>query len=229
MDTAASLDTGLPSDASGCLLEDAVPFPDGGPATFRGVRYCEVILARPDDGGIVANVYNTLGLSACPDDAWAALDADAIAAEEGALAAVLNGPRYWLIDRFERSELLDPTVHTFGCLPMRLGGRVAVAGPVMSYEPRLVRRDTTFVFAAGSTVFELVDPDGGIWDMQSYSVQIEPQTEASLTTLGARLALPSGWAFQTRTLDADLRVTAVAGVATVTQDELGNTYQLSQQ
>lgn len=224
-----AMDAPSPSDASTCAVEDVIPFPDGGPPTLRGVRYCEVVLARLADGGIAADVYNTVGLSECPEVAWAALDAAAIAAEEGALMAVLNGPRYWLIDRFESSELLDPTVRTFGCLPMRLAGRVLLAGPAMPYEPRTVRRDTTFVFTAGSVVYELVDPDGGIWDMQSYSVQVEPLTEASLATLGARLTLPAGWSFRARTLDADLRITAVDGLATVTQDELSNTYQLSQQ
>lgn len=226
---APALDAPEPGDGGSCAVEDVVAFPDGGPPTLRGVRYCEVILARLGDGGITADVYNTLGLSACPQAAWDALDPVAIAADEGALRAVLNGPRYWLFDRFVSSELLDPTVRTFGCLPMRLAGRVMVSAPAMPYQPIMVRRDTTFLFAAGSTVFELVDPDGGIWDMQSYSAQVEPLTEADLATLGGRLSLPAGWTYRARALDADLLVAAVDGVATVTQDELENTYQLSQQ
>jgi hypothetical protein len=74
-------------------------------------------------------------------------------------------------------------------------------------------------------VYELVDPEGGVWIMQSYSAQVVPQTEAELATLGARLALPAGWSFRTRTLEAELLVTARGGLATVTQDELQNTYQ----
>jgi hypothetical protein len=221
----APRDGAEPSDAGACVPEDVVPFPDGGPPSLRGARYCEVVLARPGDGGIEAEVYNTLGLSECPEAAWQALDARALAAEAGALMAVLNGPRYWLLDGFTNSEVLDPAVRTFGCLPMRLGGRVVLAGPAMPYAPLTVRRDTTFVFAAGRAVYELVDPEGGVWIMQSYSAQVVPQTEAELATLGARLALPAGWSFRTRTLEAELLVTARGGLATVTQDELQNTYQ----
>ena len=72
-------------------------------------------------------------------------------------------------------------------------------------------------------------PKGQVFDMQSYSVQEAPQTEASLAYLAGSLALPAGWSFQTRTLDAPLTVTAVGGMATIIQDDLSNTYQLSQQ
>jgi hypothetical protein len=65
--------------------------------------------------------------------------------------------------------------------------------------------------------------------MQSYSVETTAQTEASLAGLGQTLQLPDGWTFRTRTLDASLSVTAVEGLATVVQDDLSNTYQLSQQ
>ena len=90
-------------------------------------------------------------------------------------------------------------------------------------------RTTRAVFSSGHTVYELVDPRGGIYDMQSYSVQTTAQTEASLSTLGSRLTLPAGWSFRARTLTEDLRITAVNNLATVVQDEFNNTYQLSQQ
>jgi hypothetical protein len=176
-------------------------------------------------------VYNTLGLSDCPDAAWSALDATAIAHAEGVPAAILNGPRYWLIDRFQSASLIDPAVHTFGCIPMRLAGRLAVGASASStpYTPHMVMRDTTVVFAAGNMVYELVDDAGHVYDMQSYSVQRTPQDEASLATLGTRLTLPTGWTYRARTLTADLMVTAIGGVATVLQDDFQNSYQLSQQ
>jgi len=93
----------------------------------------------------------------------------------------------------------------------------------------MVMRDTTVVFAAGNMVYELVDPSGHVYDMQSYSVQHTPQTEASLATLGSRLTLPTGWSYRARTLSADLSITAIGGVATVIQDDFQNSYQLSQQ
>lgn len=229
-DASLAHDAARPDAACAPANDASVALPDGGRVDLRGLRYCEVLLARLGDGGITADVYNTLGLSDCPEAAWSALDAASIARAEGATAAILNGPRYWLIDGLRDSMLIDPTVRTFGCLPMRLAGRVTVAGGAsVPYVPREVARDTTFVFDAGRTVYEIVDDAGHVYDMQSYSVQEMPQDEASLATLGARLTLPSGWTYRTRTLDAELLVTAVGGVATVLQDELANTYQLSQQ
>lgn len=51
----------------------------------------------------------------------------------------------------------------------------------------------------------------------------------SLTDLGARLTLPTGWRYRSRVLTEDVRIVAEGGMATVVQDDLGNTYQRSQQ
>lgn len=228
-DAAPELDALEPTDAARCaaLADASVQGPDGETIDLRGVRYCEVLVARLGDGGIAADVYNTLGLTDCPDAEWSALDADSIARSEGAAAVVLNGPRYWLIDAFESSSFIDPTVRTFGCLPMRLAGRVQVMGGASTpYVTRSVMRATTYVFHDGARVYELIDDAGATYVMQSYSVQIDAQDEASLENLAARLTLPEGWTFLSRVLDAELRVTAVDGVATIVQDELANTYQL---
>jgi hypothetical protein len=117
---------------------------------------------------------------------------------------------------------------------MRLAGTLdlpiaEVQGGDTPYAPRTVSRTTTWIYQAGKPVYELVDPSGRVFDMQSYSVQKTPQTEDSLAQLGAQLTLPTGWSFRTRVLSADLHVTAVNGEATIVQDEVENTYQLSQQ
>lgn len=52
--------------------------------------------------GPEATVYNTFPLNDCPADLWDALDADALAREYGAAAALLNGPRYWLMSGIEK-------------------------------------------------------------------------------------------------------------------------------
>jgi hypothetical protein len=179
-------------------------------------------------------LYNTYLLNDCPDDAWNALDAPTIQTEHMADTVILNGPRYWLMDAFVNSQLLDPTPVTFGSLEMRLAGVVElsladVMGGQKTYSPISVARTTSWIYEAGKPVYELVDPEGQIFDMQSYSVQQVPQTEGSLADLGNGLMLPAGWAFRSRALDAALTVTAVGGMATVVQDERGNTYQLSQQ
>ena len=69
----------------------------------RNARYAEVLLVRAEGDRLNAEVWNTLGLNDCPDDAWRALDDATIAAEEGALLAILNGPRYWLMDAIENT------------------------------------------------------------------------------------------------------------------------------
>ena len=54
----------------------------------------EVLLVRVTEPGPEATVYNTFPLNDCPAELWERLDAQAIADENGAAAALLNGPRY---------------------------------------------------------------------------------------------------------------------------------------
>lgn len=109
---------------------------------------------------------------------------------------------------------------------------VVINGPrywtIDAFESAAVR-DPTVRSAAGGRVYELIDPMSHVFVMQSYTVQREAQTEASRADLGARLQLPAGWRFRTRVLAEDLRVVAEGGLATVTTDDVGNTYQRSQQ
>lgn len=205
---------------------------DAGPTDVRGRRYCEILAGDVVGDAVKLDVWNTFGLNDCPDEAWRALTVDGVRKELAKTVVVLNGPRHWLISAFENSALLDPTVRTIGGIEMRVAGRVSVPVSVATgakpYVDRTVERNTTFVFRSGVMVYELVDPAGRIFDMQSYSLQTTPQTEASLATLGDRLTLPTGWSFRARTLAADLRIVAT-GTATVVTDDFGNTYQLSQQ
>lgn len=200
----------------------------------RGRRYCEVLAGAVTGATVALDVYNTYGLNECPDAAWRGLTVAGLRAELGVAVAVINGPRYWTIDAFESAVVQDPAVRSVGGIPMRVAGRIelpiAVAAAGSSpYTERTVRRDTTVRFAAGGRVYELIDPTSRVFVMQSYTVQREAQTEASLAELGARLQLPAGWRFRTRVLTEDLRVVAEGGLATVTTDDVGNTYQRSQQ
>lgn len=196
----------------------------------RDTRYGEVIAAFARDGRFEAEVYGTQLLNDCPAELWDALDADAIAAEMGALAVKLNGPRHWTLDAFESAMLQNPSVRTIGGIEMRLAGRIELPLAVAMrgsapYAPQTVRRDSRVRFDAGARVFELTDGAGAIYVMQSYSLQMRAQTLASLEGLGAALTLPAGWSFRTRVLTEPLRVTAEGGLATVTTDDFGNTYQ----
>ncbi len=201
----------------------------------RGRRYCEVLAGTVSGATVQLDVYNTYGLNECPEAAWRALDVAMVRAQLGVPAVVLNGPRYWTLDAFESAAVQDPTVRSFGGIPMRVAGRIEVpvavaAAGTSPYIDRTVRRDTTVRFAAGGRVYELLDASAHVYVMQSYTVQREAQTEASLADLGARLTqLPMGWRFRTRVLTEDVLVVAEGGLATVTTDELNNTYQRSQQ
>jgi hypothetical protein len=222
---------------SGCSSSEAAGTGGGTGSSVenvRGGRYCEVLVGHLAGTNVSVDVYNTYGLGDCPDDAWKAMDPAQIKAAEMADVVILNGPRYWLMDAFADTKAVDPAPVTIGGLPMRWSGTLHLSlSQVMAgqkpYAPLSVARTTTWVYDAGQPVYELVDPGGRIFDMQSYSVATSPQTEASLAGLGQTLNLPSGWRFQTRSPDAALRVTAVDGLATIVQDELSNTYQLSQQ
>ena len=197
-------------------------------AQLRGIRYCEVLPVYFVGGALIADVWNTVGLNLCPQADFEALDPAAIAQDLGAITAILNGPRHWTLDFIVGNGNPSNEVMTFGNLEMRLGATVEVplGGPPPAYSENSVNRDTQFFFFSGSEVYELIDPTGRVYVMQSYSLQVDDTlTEADLPDLGSRLQLPAGWGFRARVVSADYVVEDVAGVATVVQDELSNSYQ----
>lgn len=221
--------TPSPEDAS-VVADGTAPGDAGAPEAgtgIRGARYCEILVGTLKDGNVHVAVYTTAGLSDCPQAEWAKLDEATLKAETMATLVKLNGPRYWMIYSLQSSMLLDPTPRSFGGLQMRQAGAIdfpLAEAQQQPYVPRTITRDSRFTFSAGKPVFELLDDAGHVYTMQSYSAQKVAQTEATLGTLGGSLALPSGWSFRTRTLDADLVVQAADKQATVVQDENENTY-----
>ncbi|MDP1806253.1 MAG: hypothetical protein Q8K72_13860, partial [Acidimicrobiales bacterium] len=88
-------------------------------------------------------------------------------------------------------------------------------------------RDTEFRFDADREVYELTAPDGSIYVMQSYSLEVDPDLHVgALSAVGDRLTLPEGWTFTSRVLTEALVVEDIDGIATVVQDDLKNSYQL---
>jgi hypothetical protein len=198
--------------------------------SMRGQRYCEVLLVDVVDGSGVAEVFNTWPLNECPEEAFRSLDAAAIAAANGVSLAVLNGPRYWLMDSIEKSDRSQMSVERFGDLDMIRQASVDI-GPVASagapYQPRPVDRRATFVFDAGSRIYELTSPDGQRFVMQTWSQQVDPAlSEDDLVDLGARLQLPAGWTYSSRVLDSELVLDTSATDGQVLQDDLRNSYTL---
>lgn len=197
---------------------------------FRGDRYCEVLLVRPGTDVPTAEVYNSYSLNDCPPELWAQLDPATIAVDEQVPAALLNGPRYWLMDRIARAPSSERVIVDFGGIEMFLAATVKLNPEAVSatpYLPSAVDRKTVFTFDAGSRVYELLTPDGDVYVMQSWSQQIDPTLdEAALSELGSRLALPDGWTFATRVLDEPLQIVTTESDAQVIQDELRNSYSL---
>ena len=85
---------------------------------LSGKRYGEVLLVTPGEAGPQAAVYNSFPLNDCPAELWSKLDAQAIAKEHGAATALLNGPRYWLMNAIEKQQRGPQITKTFGGIEM---------------------------------------------------------------------------------------------------------------
>ena len=93
-----------------------------------------------------------------------------------------------------------------------LGTNVAAAE--MPFTVHAVSRQAAFTFHAGRQVYELVDPSGTVWVMQTWSQIKDPTlSEADLPGLASKLTLPAGWTYRVRTLNAPLVVASWARCA----------------
>jgi hypothetical protein len=209
----------------------------GGSEQLRDDRYCEIIPVTRDKATIKSEVYNTLGFNDCPADVWVTITEDMVNEEYGSLQAKLNGPRHWMMDAIIGSgSSVDSPTFTFGGeggIQMQRRGvlETKVGDDTVGeqyYVPNQVERDTVFVYDAGKPVFELTDPDGHVYMIQSYSQIVDPNLSYDqLAGLGSRLQLPEGWSFSTRTLDEEFQLTTQStdGIAYVINDDLLNSYQ----
>jgi hypothetical protein len=195
---------------------------------LSGKRYGEVLLVTPGEAGPQAAVYNSFPLNECPAELWSALDPQAIAAENGAATALLNGPRYWLMNDIEKQPQGPQVTKTFGGIEMIQQATVLLSSMNPApYTVNKVSRNTVFVFNAGEEVYELIDPDGRRWVMQTWSQIADPNlSRADLPGLASRLDLPPGWSYQPRVLTSELRVDTRTQAAHVLQDNLTNSYSL---
>lgn len=193
-----------------------------------GKRYGEVLLLRTRESGPQATVYNSFPLNDCPAELWEKLDAAVIAKENGAMAALLNGPRYWLMSTIEKVADHPQETRTFGGIAMIEQATVNLSSQNPApYNVNHVDRRTVFTFDAGRPVFELVEPEGRRWVMQTWSQTVDKElTLEDLPDLARRLTLPDGWRYETRILASPLSVDTRTRDASVIQDDLANTYSL---
>lgn len=187
----------------------------------------------------MSTVYNTVGLNDCPPGRWQRLerqDPEQLARSLDAFQVKLNGPRHFVMDAIAAAPAdSEPEQRIIGGIPMtqRAILETAVGAPTIGdefYTPSFVQRDTEYTFNAGLPVFELVDPQGNVYTMQSYAQIADPALSyADLASLGERLAagaLPAGWTYRERILDSTLSLKSGGGTCII-NDELYNTYQQS--
>jgi hypothetical protein len=93
-----------------------------------------------------------------------------------------------------------------------------------------VNRKALFTFDAGRPVFELVDPDGRSWVMQTWNQTVDKGLSLDdLPELASHLELPAGWSYESRSLASPLHVDTRDQDAQMTQDDLANSYSLVDQ
>src|ERR1700757_3868110 len=195
---------------------------------LAGKRYGEVLLVTPGEAGPQATVYNSFPLNDCPAELWSALDPQAFASENGAATALLNGPRYWLMNAIEKEPQGPQITKNFGGIDMIQQAIVLLSSMNPApYTVNQVSRNTVFVFDAGEEIYELIDPDRRRWVMQTWSQVADPNLKREdLPGLADRLDLPAGWTYQPRVLTHELRGGTRSQAAQVLQDNLTNSYSL---
>ncbi len=226
--------TGAPTSASDAASAAASTVPSSS-QELRDVRYCEVIPAITDGNTVYSTVYNTLGYNNCPERQWKDLTEDIVNSEFGSQSSQLNGPRHWVIDYAQQPSAPAPvngvpTTFTFGGIETGIRGQLAtpVGTPLVGnqdYVVNTVKRNTVWTYLQGTMVYQLTDPDGNVYVMQSYSTQVNPALSLpELPTLAQTLSLPTGWTFTTQTLDQQLNL-VTGGTAYVVNDDFANSYQ----
>ena len=197
--------------------------------TIRGDRYCEIVFT---ESITTYKVYNTFGLNDCPAAIWNNINVNQVKKDAGSSFVHLNGPRYWVIDGYKHSSLINATPKTLGGLAMRETGILHLSAYDLlraksgsHYQQWKVERHSTWIYEAGKPIYELIDPEGNVYVMQSYSTQKYPQTKESLTSLVSRLTLPTGWQFKTGDIKNREALHTIDNVAIVVQDDYLNTYQ----
>jgi hypothetical protein len=200
---------------------------------MRDDRYCEILFMHGAGSMATGCVYTTYGLNKCPPAKWEALDPKKLVREYQVDEAIMNGPRFWVMDTFTIDTQGSPT--SIDGLEMKPGASIDVPPGAMlashaqrPYTETSVVRNTTFTYAANKPVYKLVNkavsPER-TYIMQTYSRIVDPTlTMKQLLTLGSKLDLPSGWSYFVETPTGEI-VLKSGGTAHVTQDSLQNTYQ----
>jgi len=209
------------------------------PSELRDYPYCEVIPDTVSGGTLTEHLFNTLPYGPCNSKKFTEItEQDIIAAYNTAYganstSATINGPRHWVLDTLTATggvtssgKSLTVNGIKFGLvgeLPTPAGQATIGTNP---YVVSTVQRNTIYLFKKGTQVYELTDPSGKVYVMQSYSQQVDPSLSLrTLSGIGPTDQLPAGWSYAARRLTADLTLTA-SGSTMIVNDYYRNTFQI---
>lgn len=195
----------------------------------RGLRYCEIILAKTR---LNFTVFSTMSLNDCPEEAWNKLTVKSIKQKTGSFFVYLNGPRYWAIDGHENTSLLNKKQYSLdginmlevGSVHLKFSDIISGSSP---YHEHQVNGPLTLIYKAEQPVYELINPKGNVFVMESYHIEKNALTLKRLSQLGTELKLPKGWRFRTGQLKTQMALKTHDNKTIVIQDNLLNTYQLA--
>jgi hypothetical protein len=211
----------------------------GPPAELRDYPYCEVLPDTISGDVLTEHIFNTLPFGPCLTNDFATVtEADVVDAYNAAYgasstAATINGVRHWVLDTLTSTGGVTSSGDTLtvdgikfglvGQLQIPIGDATIGTDP---YTVNTVQRNTIYTFKKGLLVFELTDPSGNVYVMQSYSQQIDPSLSLEkLPDIGPTNQLPEGWSYAARRLTEDLTLTA-SGSTQIVNDSYRNTYQI---
>lgn len=203
--------------------------------SIRGTRYCEIFIVSGINNP-VGTIYNTYGLNLCPEDCWSTLNPQNLVqyAKQAGIKevrqAIMNGPRFWIMDSISSPAQPGPVV-SLGCLQMRQVGQIPLTRQDLRtekppYQEQLIKRDTVYTFNANQPTYQLINPKGEAYIMQSYTTMVNQNlTLNDLNNLKSQLQFPQGWDYQVISYPNDVTLATVNGQAVILQDNLKNTYQ----
>jgi hypothetical protein len=217
------------------------------PPDMFNYQYCEVLLQVPGSSSGLP-IFNTTGYNTCPY--YSTLTGQAIidsynatyypgnpyGLPSGATDFILDWPRNWIYDQavegvppgtsqylvLDVPEPNGPTT-TFGFV----GFNTNISG--LDYTPSNVVRDATWTYFTNNLIFQLLDPSGNLYVMQSYARFVDPnltyENLQDVAYMTGELDLPAGWNYSVEQLTQEFDNIS-AGNAVLVQDTLGNSYMM---
>jgi hypothetical protein len=199
-------------------------------------RYLEIFVVTGNKDDPKAGCYNTQSLNrgqqtgdSAPQNLVDKLDVKAIAKENNAISAFVNGPRKWCLDWIDIPVGAERDFNGLkAAWVATLNMKGVTRGKENNYRSMTIARKSAFGINKGTKAFILDDPKGNTWVMKSYSLVLDPTlNRGKVPAMLGQLKLPEAWKYRVKQLDRDLVLIPESGIATIVQDDLDNTYDLT--